>query len=91
MFNINMEMCRMTYEIYIDQKMVTRQISDAPAMIHKSQYLDLINQLSEDNRPMRFKIIKYDVIWDEIEQKRKTLENYIEYRNMPYINKYGRE
>jgi hypothetical protein len=91
MFNINLEMCQMTYEIYVDQQLVTRQMSNAPVMVHKSQYIDLINQLSGDKRPMRFKIIKPDVIWDEFEQKRKTIDNYIEYRNIPYINKYGRE
>lgn len=81
----------MTYEIYVDQQMINRQTMNAPMMMHKAQYLDLIKQMSGDSRAMKFKMIGLqDVIWDQFEQKQKKIEQCIVYKNMPYLNKYGR-
>jgi len=92
MFRINMNPAKYTYEIYIDTQLVNKQTSVAPTMVHKAQYMELIQELSNDSRPMRFKIIAEDeVIWDEIEQKHKSISNYLEFKNNAYLDKYGRE
>lgn len=80
----------MTYEIYIGDQLVNRETIQAPFMIHKSQYLNLIQQVANDNRPMKFKIIKQEIIYDEFEQKQKILNNYIEFSNNAMLSKQGR-
>ena len=84
---INFDISEMTYEIYIGDQLVNRETIQAPFMIHKSQYLNLIQQVANDNRPMKFKIIKQEQIWDEFEQKTKILNNYIEFSNNAMVNK----
>ena len=78
---INFDISEMIYEIYIGDQLVNRETIQAPFMIHKSQYLNLIQQVANDTRPMKFKIIKQEIIWDEFEQKQKILNNYIEFSN----------
>ena len=78
---IDFDISEMTYEIYIGDQLVNRETIQAPFMIHKSQYLNLIQQVANDTRPMKFKIIKQEQIWDSFEQKTKILNNYIEFSN----------
>lgn len=85
MFNINinsgLDVYEVTTEIYLNDDLVQRQTIQAPHIIHKSQYLNLIQQIANDKRPMKFRMIKPDIIWDQFEQKQKVLNNYIEFSN----------
>lgn len=91
MFHIDIDLIQMKYEIYEDGKLIHRQVMEAPVFVHKQQYVDLLNQMSRDPKPMSFRISMKDMIWDEIEQKQKCLENYIEFKNNAFLTKYGRD
>lgn len=68
-------------EIYIGTQCIQRQSLSAPEQFLKMQFIGLAQQIAQENRPMRVKMIVPEVIWDDIEKKQKVLENYVEFRN----------
>ena len=80
-FNMGMGIHEATIEIYLGDKLIQRQSMQAPQMFLKSQFMNLVEQIAKDDRPMRVKMIVPDVIWDRFEQKNKILNNYVEFNN----------
>lgn len=70
-----------TLEQYVGNALVQSQQLSAPPEILQAQFEGLIQQLAQQPQPMKIKIIRYDEIWDEFEQKRKKIENSIEVKN----------
>ena len=70
-----------TLEQYIGNALVHSQQLSAPPEILKAQFEGLIQQLAQQSQPMKIKVVRYDEIWDEFEQKRKKIENSIEVKN----------
>lgn len=68
-------------ETYIGNQCVQRQSLNAPESILKAQFMGLIQQIAQENRPMRVKMIVPEVIWDDIEKKQKVMNNYVEFKN----------
>lgn len=68
-------------ETYLGIQCIQRQSLNAPEQVLKMQFMGLMQQIAQENRPMRVKMIVLDVIWDEIEKKQKVLNNYVEFRN----------
>lgn len=68
-------------EIYLGNQCIQKQSLNAPEDILKAQFMGLMQQIVNENRPMKCKMILYDVIWDNIEKKQKVLENYVEFKN----------
>lgn len=90
--NIDMSPVSMTYEVYEGEKLLDRQFSQTSLIFHRSQFARTCEQIARDPRPLKFKLIgPPDSIWDQFEQKRKSIENYIEFKNNAYLAKYGRE
>ena len=72
---------QVTIETYLGMQCVQRQSLNAPEGILKAQFMGLIQQIAQENRPMRVKMIVPEVIWDEINKEQKVLNNYVEFRN----------
>lgn len=68
-------------ETYLGTQCIQRQSLNAPEQFLKMQFIGLAQQIAQENRPMRVKMIVPDVIWDDIDKKQKLLENYVEFRN----------
>lgn len=68
-------------ETYLGTECIQRQQLNAPEGILKAQFMGLMQQIAQENRPMCVKMIVPEVIWDDIEKKQKVLENYVEFRN----------
>lgn len=68
-------------EVYLGNQLIQKQSLNAPEEILKAQFLGLMQQIAQENRPMRVKMILYDIIWDKYEKKQKEIENYVEFRN----------
>lgn len=68
-------------ETYIGNQCIQKQSLNAPEQVLKMQFMGLMQQIAQENRPMRVKMIVSDVIWDDIEKKQKVLENYVEFKN----------
>ena len=68
-------------ETYIGNQCIQRQSLNAPEQMLKMQFMGLMQQIAQENRPMRVKMIVPEVIWDEINKEQKVLNNYVEFRN----------
>ena len=44
-------------------------------------FIDTVNKIKNDKRPMKVKMIRQEVVYDKTEKKQKTMENYVEFRN----------
>lgn len=69
------------FEVYIEDKLTNRQQMQAPKDMLIANFLNTAKQIQRDKRPIKIKMIKQEVIWDEFEQKQKVLNNEIELSN----------
>ncbi len=70
-----------TFEIYIEDKIAQKQSMQAPKEFLIINFINTAKQIRNDQRPMKIKMIRPEIIWDSIEQKQKTLNNEIELSN----------
>lgn len=68
-------------EVYIEDKLTNRQQMQAPKEILIANFLNTAKQMKNDRRPIKLKMIRPEVIWDEFEQKQKIINNEIELSN----------
>lgn len=71
------EIYEVTFELYIEDKLVNKQIMQAPKEMLIANFLQTVQQVQYDKRPIKLKMIRPEVIWDSFEQKQKTLNNKI--------------
>ena len=69
------------FEVYIEDKITNRQQMQAPKEILMANFLQTAKQIQNDQRPIKIKMIRPEVIWDSFEQKQKVLNNEIELSN----------
>ena len=69
------------FEVYVEDKLTNRQQMQAPKEMLIANFLQTAKQMQADTRPIKFKMIKPEIIWDSIEQKQKVLNNEIELSN----------
>jgi hypothetical protein len=87
MFNIDIniedmfEMHEVIIEGYIEDKLTNRQQMHAPKEMLIANFINTAKQMKYDQRPIKLKMIRQESIWDEFEQRRKTLNNEIELSN----------
>lgn len=87
MFNINidiedmLEMHDVIIEVYIEDKLTNRQEIKAPKDMLIANFVQTAKQMRYDKRPIKLKMIRQETIWDDIEQRHKTLNNEIELNN----------
>ena len=75
------EVYKVTFEIYIENKLVQKQMLQAPKEILIENFLQTAQQIRNDPRPMKIKMIVPDVIWDNFENKHKVLNNEVSASN----------
>ena len=81
-----LEMYEATFEVYLEDRIIYNQKQQAPKEILMAQFAQLFEQISYDKRPMKFKMIVPQVIWDNFENKQKTLYNGVEFKNNSMIS-----
>lgn len=75
------ETYKVDFEVYIEDKLVQRQRIEAPKEMLMINFVQTAEQISGDRRPMKIKMIRPEVIWDNFENKEKTINNEIEFSN----------
>lgn len=85
MFGDMFEMHQVTFEIYIEDKLTNRQTMQAPKEMLVANFLQTAKQTSNDKRPIKIKMLRPEIIWDNFENKQKTLTNEIEFSNNAMI------
>lgn len=78
----NMDMIEATLEIYIGNQLVQSEQMQAPEMILKNQFINVVQQLSQQQgQSMSCKLIVKDYIYDQFEKERFVVDNSVEYAN----------
>ena len=80
------EIYEVVFEIYIEDKLVNRQTSQAPKEMLIAQFIQTAKQIRNDKRPIKIKMIVPDVIWDRFENKQKILNNEVSASNDAMIS-----
>jgi hypothetical protein len=80
-FGDMLEMHEVIFEVYIEDKLTNRQQMQAPKEMLIANFLQTAKQIQNDKRPIKIKMIRPEVIWDNFEQKQKVLNNEIELSN----------
>lgn len=73
-------------ETYLGNQLIQRQSLNAPSEILKAQFVGLMQQIMNEDKPMKCKMTVPEVIWDNYEKKQKVLTNYVEFRNKLFEN-----
>lgn len=76
-----LEIYEVMFEVYLGDESVHRQIMKAPKEILIANFLQTAEQIRSDQRPIKFKMIRQEVIWDEFEQKQRVLNYEVEIDN----------
>lgn len=79
------EIYEVDFEIFIEDKLVNKQTIQAPKEMLMINFIQTVNQIKEDKRPMKIKMIRPETIWDSWENKQKILNNEIEFSNLAMI------
>lgn len=80
-----LEMYEGTFEVYLEDRVVSQQTIQAPKEILMAQYAQTMQQIMNDKRPMKLKMIVPQVIWDDFENKQKVLNNSTTFSNNPMV------
>lgn len=75
-----------TFEVYIEDKLTNKQTMEAPKEMLIANFLQTAQQIQNDRRPIKVKMIRPDIIWDNFEQKQKILYNEISVSNPAMID-----
>ena len=70
-----------TFEVYIEDKMVNKQIISAPKEMLIMNFIQTMEQIGYDKRPMKIRIHRPTTIWDNFENKNKTLNHEVSFSN----------
>lgn len=75
-----------TFEIYIEDKLTNKQTMQAPKEMIMANFIQTVNQIARDKRPIKILMSRPEVIWDNFENKQKVLENKVIFGNNAMIS-----
>lgn len=81
MFGHIFETYEVTFEVYIEDKLVKKQMMSAPQEMIVINFMQMAEEIKNDNRPIKIKVIRPDIIWDNFENKQRTLNNEVSASN----------
>ena len=88
-FNFNFDSYDVIFEIYIGNALANKQRMQAPKQMLMMNFIQVVEELRNDSRPMKVKMIRQESIFDKFENKYKTLNNEIEFMNNAWVDKEG--
>ena len=69
------------FEVYIGSQLVNKQKMQAPKEFIMMNFMQTAQQIANDNRPIKIKMTRPEVIWDNFENKEKVLTNEVSFSN----------
>ena len=82
MFGFDMfDTYKVTFEIYIEDKLVQQKVMQAPKELLIANFMQMVNQISKDDKPIKIKMSRPETIWDNFENKQKVLTNEVIFVN----------
>lgn len=86
MFEDVFEMFEVTFEVYIEDKLVNKQAIQAPKEILMVNFIQMMNQIKDDKRPMKIKMSRPEVVWDDFNNTQKVLNNFVAFSNNAMVS-----
>ncbi len=74
-----------TFEIYIEDKLTNKQTMQAPKEMLMANFLQTVKQIQNDKRPLKIRMSRPEIIWDNFENKQKVLNNEVIFSNNAMI------
>jgi hypothetical protein len=81
MFNIFGDAYKVNYEIYIGEQLVQKQSIEAPKEMLMINFIQNAQQIGNDKRPMKIRMVVPNTIWDNFDDKEIILNNKITFSN----------
>ena len=80
------ETYEVAFEVYIEDKLTNKQTIEAPTEILIANFLQTAQQIQNDQRPIKLIMSRPEIIWDNFEQKQKTLNNEVQFKNNAMVS-----
>lgn len=68
-------------EQYIGNACMSRQKISAPPEILQAQFLQLVQQVASQSQPMKIRVVRWEDVWNQIDQEWKKLELDVVFQN----------
>ena len=75
------EVYEVDLELYLEDKMVNRQKISAPKEMIMVSFVQTMNQVANDKRPMKIRMTRPEVIWDNFDNTQRVLTNEVSFSN----------
>lgn len=69
------------FEQYIGNALVNSQQLSAPPEVLQAQFIQLVQQVARQSKPMKIRMVRWEEVWDKFEGKWKKLELDMEFKN----------
>lgn len=79
------ETYEVSFETYLEDKMVNKQVMQAPKQIIMANFVQLMNQVKNDKRPIKIRLTKQETILDDF-KKEKVLEHEVAFSNNAMVS-----
>ena len=68
-------------EQYVGNACVLRQQLSAPPEILQTQFMQLVQQVASQSRPMKIRMVRWEDVWNQIDGEWKRLELDVAFQN----------
>lgn len=79
------ETYEVTFETYLEDKMVNKQTMQAPKQIIMANFVQLMNQVKNEKRPIKIRLTRQETILDDF-KKEKVLEHEVAFGNNAMVS-----
>lgn len=79
------ETYEVTFETYLEDKMVNKQTMQAPKQIIMANFVQLMNQVKNEKRPIKIRLTRQETILDDF-KKEKVLEHEVAFSNNAMVS-----
>ena len=79
------ETYEVAFETYLEDKMVNKQTMQAPKQIIMANFVQLMNQVGNDKRPIKIRLPRQETILDDF-KKEKVLEHEVAFSNNAMVS-----
>lgn len=81
MFRDIFDIYEVLFEVYIEDKLTNKQTMQAPKEMIMINFIQTVEQIKNDQRPIKIKLIRPELIYDEFEDEEKVFNNEVEFCN----------
>lgn len=81
MFESMFDIQEVVFEVWNEDKLINKQIMQAPKDMIIINFVQTAKQIKNDSRPIKLKMSRQEVIWDNFENKEKILDCFVSVSN----------